>query len=360
MNLSRANESIVCVSNCSSKSIDVSQLCVTLQRSFDNNADGSFASSILIIVVNSLLAIFAVVVNLLIMIALNRKEELKTAANLILNSMALSDFLVGLTVQPLSVLYHILDIFHLESCKIKIVNSLLGTFCVGASMFSATMFSLDRCIAIMCPFRYQEHLIYKKYIVVIVCGWVFLLLSVVLTYFEFVRKSFLHSLMTFALFCCVLSICFCYIIIYKEVRRKAQIVHALPVINQSTDEPNNANKDSGEPSARPDVPIIIATTSSDAGKETKQGKVTKNEASSSNQRSRSKMVVVLLSVFLLCYLPVTILNAVSKTQVIRQQVLEIVYDWTNIVVLLNSSINPAIYCIRVRQIRSEIKRLLKL
>lgn len=367
MNLSRANESTICVTNCSSNftTIDVSHLCVTLQRSFDKNVHGSFASSILITVINSFFAIFAVVVNLLIMIALNKKEELKTAANLILNSMALSDFLVGLTVQPLSVVYHILDIYHLESCKVKLVNSHLGTFCVGASMFSAVMFSIDRCIAVIFPFRYQEHLIYKKYISVLVCGWAFLLLSVILTYYDVLHKSFLHNLMTIALFCCVLSICFCYIMIYKEVRRKRQIVHVLPAINQNMGKPNSIEKENAEEPAErtkriTGAQLVIATTSNDVLKETKQQKITENDANSSNQRSRSYTVVAILSVFLLCYLPVTVVNVVSRNHVIRQQVLEIAYDWTNFLVLLNSSINPVIYCIRVHQIRSELKRLLKL
>ena len=366
MNLSRIHDSKLCASNCSSNytNINVSQLCVTLQISFEKNAAGSFASNILIIMVNSLFSIFAAAVNLLVMIALNRKEELKTAANLVLSSMALSDFLVGLIVQPLRVVYHILDIYHVESCKIKVINSFIGISCVGASMFSVVMFAVDRCFAIMFPFRYQEHLIYKKYVAVIVCGWGFLLFSGLMTYFHAVNKSFLFGLMSIAFYCCVLSICFCYIMIYKEVRKKRQIDRILPAIPLNELAPKNIDEELKQPanitSEVTKASAVTATASSNVAKEMKQEKIKGMESSSSKQNSRLYTVVAILTVFLLCYLPVTIVRGLSQAQVIQQKAMIIAYDWTNVLVLLNSSINPLIYCIRVHQIRSEVKRLLNM
>ena len=366
MNLSGVDNSALCTSNCSLNytNIDVGHLCVTLQRTFDNNAKGWFASNILSVIINSLFAIFAAAVNLLVMIALNRKEELRTAANLVLNSMALSDFLVGLIAQPLKVVAHVLDIYNLESCKINLINSYLGIFCTGASMFSAIMFAVDRCFAIMFPFRYQEHLIYKKYVAVIVCGWVFLLFFGLMTYFDVLNKRLRYSLLPVFLNCSVVFMCFCYIIIYKEIRKKKRMVHILPAIQLHLETPNDADKESEEPVYKTirttNEPPVIAKTSNDVAKEMKQRKIAKIEGSSSKQNSRSYTVLAILTAFLLCYLPVTIVNSMFQAQVFPQRALVLAYDWTNFLVLLNSSINPIIYCIRVRQIRSEVKKLLKL
>ena len=87
---------------------------------------------------------------------------------------------------------------------------------------------------------------------------------------------------------------------------------------------------------------------------------TENAANSSKQMSRSYTVVVILSVFLLCYLPVTVVKAVAQNQAISQRTQNVVFDWTHFLILLNSSINPVIYCIRVQKIKDEMKKLLNL
>ena len=371
MNHSLGHESGLWTSNSSwntTSTAAISHLCITLQRSFYRNTTSPLTSNILIAGVNSCFSLFAVVLNLLVMIVLSRKEEFDTAANLILKSMALSDFLVGLTVQPLSVVYHILDIYGLESCKVKLINSYLGIFCVGASMFSATMFSIDRCFATWLPFRYQEHVIYRKYAAVIISGWMFLLFSVLITFFNFVDKGILFSLMTISFYCCVLAICFCYVMLYKEVRKKRQMIRASPPIVQLNLLPRNArdgkefvtdgNKVTG---ALPEVSLAIPNCDTkDIRPIPHIQRTTENAASSSRQRSRSYTVVLILSVFLLCYLPVTVVRALANNQVTSLQTQDIVFDWTNLLVLLNSSINPVIYCIRVQKIKGEMKKLLNL
>ena len=371
MNHSLRNESGLWASNSSwntTSTAAISHLCITLQRSFYRNATSPLASNILIAGLNSCFSLFAVVLNLLVMIVLSRKEEFDTAANLILKSMALSDFLVGLTVQPLTVVYHILDIYGLESCKVKLINSYLGIFCVGASMFSAAMFSVDRCIATWFPFRYQEHVIYRKYAAVIIGGWMFLLSSVLITFFNFVEKGILFSLMTISFYCCVLAICFCYVMLYKEVRKKRQMIHVSPAIVQLNSQLTNA-KDGKEavndadnvPGASPEINLAV---SDDDAKDIKPvpniQQIAENAASSSRHRSRSYTVVMILSVFLVCYLPVTVVKAIASNQATSMQARELAFDWTNLLVLLNSSINPVIYCIRLQKIRDQMKRLLNM
>ena len=369
MNNSTANESGLWASNSSwnnTSTADINHLCVTLQRSFEKTATSPLASDILIVGLNSCFSIFATVLNLLVLIVLSRKEEFDTAANLVLKSMALSDFLVGLTVQPLTVVYHILDIYSLESCEVKLINSYLGMFCVGASMLCATMFSIDRCFATWFPLRYQEHVIYKKYASLIICGWIILLTSVLITCFNIVPKSFLSVLMTSCFYCCVLAICFCYVMIYKEVRKKRKVILPLAIRHNSL--PANATDGkeffNGVVTVADGLQYInLAIFGGDAKDIRPISPIqasTEIAASSSKQMSRSYTVVVILSVFLLCYLPVTVVKAVAQNQAISQRTQNVIFDWTHFLILLNSSINPVIYCIRVQKIKDEMKKLLNL
>ena len=366
MNLSTAIESGLWPSNKSgniTRSTDIYQLRVTLQRSLERNTTTPFASNIFIIVSHSCSSIFAAFVNLLVMIVLSRKEEFKTVANLVLKSMALSDLLVGLAVQPLTVVCHIFYIYGLESCKIKLVNSYLGIFCVGASMFSATMFSVDRCFATWFPFRYQEHVIYKKYVAIIVGGWIFLLFSVLITFLKILPKSFLSGFMKLFFYVCALAICFCYVMIYKEVRKKRQIIHVPPDIDQSNDIPasGNGGKDLVDETDK-EFDSSLGANFDGCAIEIKAipniQRRKEREAIRSKQISRSYTVVMILSVFLLCYLPITLVKAFVENQVIPRQAQNAAFDWTNLIVLLNSSINPVIYCIRVQKIKAEMKKLL--
>ena len=374
MNHSIGNESGLWFLNSSwnpTSATDTNKSCATLQRSIGRSNSIPLASNILIMVFNSCSSIFAAVLNLLVMIVLSRKEEFDTAANLILKSMALSDFLVGLTVQPLTVVFRILDFYGLESCNLQLINSYLGIVCVGASMLSVTMFSIDRCFAIWFPFRYQEHVIYKKYAAIIFCGWIFLLFSVLVTIFNLFPKSFLIFVMTICFSCCVLAICFCYVVIFMEVRKKKRMIH-VPLASVQPINVHASAKDVKELvyDAKKVIDASSATNTYMPHADTKVIKqvprsqrspqATGNAANSSKQMSRSYTVLVILSVFLLCYLPVTIVRVISQNQGNHLQAQIMALDWTNFLVLLNSSINPVIYCIRLQKIRREIKRLVNL
>ena len=60
-------------------------------------------------VVNAVLSPFAVAANLLIVFVIYRKISLQTSSNLLLGCLAVSDFLVGLVVQPSYVAYRLLE-----------------------------------------------------------------------------------------------------------------------------------------------------------------------------------------------------------------------------------------------------------
>ena len=222
-----------CIGNCTGNAtisinatITTSNVCVTIQTSFPKDIKGPLLSSVLGIGINLTSAIFTVFLNLIVFIAMTRKEELKTAANLILKSMAASDFLVGLIVQPLKIIYFILTILDRPSCLVKQIDSYTGVICVGVSLINICLFALDRCFATVLPYRYLEETIYTKYLITVLSGWILLALLSVLTVTGTLLHSDMLNIMKWLVYSCMVLVIVSYVIIYKAVRAQRQKIKA--------------------------------------------------------------------------------------------------------------------------------------
>lgn len=66
-------------------------------------ADGIHNNLVAVICINSVSAIIAMLLNALVIIVLTTKQQLRTPYNILLASLAGTDFLVGMLVQPLPV-----------------------------------------------------------------------------------------------------------------------------------------------------------------------------------------------------------------------------------------------------------------
>ena len=232
-----------CLANCSgilnaTMPTRIMNICNTIQASIPTDIMKPLTSSILAATINAVLAVFTVFINLIIIIAMIRKEQLRTAANMILVSMAVSDFLVGLLVQPLKIAYLIVDTLGLPSCRLKQIDAYVGCLCVGASLFNIGLFALDRCFATVLPYRYLEETIYNKYVATIVTGWSLLTLVSVLTSTGVLHTNVMFKIMTWEFFICLPVTLLSYIIIYRAVRaqwRRIAKVTVAPTENRSNE-----------------------------------------------------------------------------------------------------------------------------
>lgn len=76
------------------------------------------------------------------------------------------------------------------------------------------------------------------------------------------------------------------------------------------------------------------------------------------QYARLNTVAIITVLFLLCYLPITVFNVIKGQILVSRIKGRLALQWLNLILLLNSSINPIIYCIRVEEIRVKVKRVL--
>ena len=445
-----------CIGNCTGNatisinaSTTTSNVCLTIQTSFPKDIKGPLLSSVLGIGVNLTSAIFTVFFNLIVFIAMNRKMELKTAANIILKSMAASDFLVGLIVQPLKIVYLILHILDRPSCLVKQIDAYFGVICVGVSVFNICLFALDRCFATVLPYRYLEETIYTKYLITILSGWILLTLASVLTVTGAFLPSVMPAIMKWLFYSCMVLVIVSYVIIYKAVRAQRLKIasgqnkfHTTRLKGKMTDNShyrdseagnvstgcihlsgpstdniidqevrsgiavsdvesaNNRNLDgmststclstasSSHVQARNSLPVSLQVQAAmpEATKiiaPIEEGKVYKEEEQTGfsaegfrnkadapsrdykrrknavlKRNGRNYTVLIIVAAFLLCYLPGPILKGFYKDPKPNARLL-MIFDWSNTLVMLNSAINPLIYCWRVSTIRREAKRILQ-
>ena len=72
------------------------------------------------------------------------------------------------------------------------------------------------------------------------------------------------------------------------------------------------------------------------------------------EKARANTVLIIIVVMIMCYLPTTIVEYLTRELGLGPVTFRILYQWSHFLAMLNSSLNPIIYCLRVRNIRKEV------
>lgn len=121
---------------------------------------------------NSIISAAAIVGNLLIIISILRSSTLHSTANFLLLGLALSDFGVGIVVEPLFVTILLKRYKGLPvNCTLVVSYNIAVSFLVVISMFTVAAISIDRYLAIYFHLRYPELVTEKKVIYFQITLW---------------------------------------------------------------------------------------------------------------------------------------------------------------------------------------------
>lgn len=118
----------------------------------------------------SAISVLTVCGNLLVIISITVFKQLHTPTNLLILSMALSDFLVGICVMPVESIRSINSCFYMGKlhCQIfHIIMSVLGS----ASLINIMLVSIDRYFAVCEPLMYMSKMTIRKTLMCISLGW---------------------------------------------------------------------------------------------------------------------------------------------------------------------------------------------
>ena len=270
-------------------------------------------------ILNILLTFTAVVLNSVTIQALRKASSLSKPLRALLLSLTFTDLGVGLLCHPFNIAFLIQwlrqDMESYPTCAAYTAFTFITNSLSKASFFGIAALSVDRFLAIHLHLRYQELVTHRRVVAVVVLMWILsvfcalfrLLVTTDITYVVFAINGII---------CYVVSACL-YFRIYLAARRHKHHIQAL--------------------------------------------QVAQNVEMTANMANASKSAVgtfYVYLVFLVCYLPHSFsLAFIALHGSNAQTKVSTIYTWT--LVLFNSSLNPVIYCWKLRPIRRAVMDILR-
>jgi len=297
-------------------------LCELLRDFFprDLESEDLYWTSIANCVFNSFLIHTAIMLNIVTIHAIRKTSSIPKTLKTLLLSLAVSDVGVGVLVQPC---YISLLIKHLQltvpNCNAyKLFPLVSNSFC-SASFLVVLAVSVDRFLAIHLHLRYQELVTHKRVVAVVISIW---LLSASLPFVMFSIPLDIYSLIAGIGGIVVLVITtMVYIRIYLAVRRHKNQIN---------------------------IQVL----------QVRQVAQAREVATFSNLVKSAVGTFYVYIVLLLCYLPF-LFSLVAKEINSSSIVLKRFSLFAFTLLCLNSSLNPIIYCWKMRHIRHTVMNILR-
>ena len=257
--------------------------------------------------------------NILTIHAIRKTSSLPGPLKTLLLSLAVSDVGVGLLGDPfyISVLVRWMQLNIPDCVAFNGFFFPVRLFAI-ASYFTVVAISVDRFLAIYLHLRYQEHVTHKRVVAVVILIWLF---SLFVSIMHFFRPRIISVIFPLIGIVCLLATAIVYWRIHLVLKRHKDQIQALQ-IQEVQQEAQNGN--------------------------------TVNFASL--RKSALGLFYVYL-VFLACYLPRVIIFVAAAVQGPGIAVKRFaIYSLT--LIFLNSSLNPVVYCWKMRHIRQVIMGIL--
>ena len=279
-----------------------------------------FSSTYIVnIIFNAFLCFTAITLNSITIHAIRNTSSLPKPLKTLLLSLAVSDLSVGLLAHPLCIA--ILGMYLEQNIQknIGVAFSIIVTFLSCASLFVVMALTIDRFLAIQLHLRYQELVTQKRVVAVVIS--IIVLSSLISSSPFWVPHEWRGAIYYSIEIVCLVVITILYCRIYSTVRRHRNQIQSLQV-----------QQDEGQ-----------------------------NQEMMTNVARRVKLAVGIFYVylvFLVCYLPTICRKtaALVSGEITAPRHLRY-YFWT--MVLLNSSLNPLIYCWKMRHIRHAVINIMQ-
>ena len=264
-------------------------------------------------VLNAPLMLTSIIGNFLVLVAVWKTPSIRSTSMIMLCSLAVSDLLIGFVVQPLYIADELT-----EHLLLHRVSGMIGFYVCGVSFGTMTAISVDRLMALHYHMRYGS--LMTEYRVKFIAGMIWVVIFPCSAFY--VWEKFLFHLSTGIFIAICLVICtFSYFKIYGIVRHHQLQIHYQQQAVENLDIANNRRM--------------------------------------ARLRKSAINTFIFYTFMVICYFPQAVLLSLFAT---------IYKDWktewtfATTVMYMNSSVNPILYCWRLRELRAAVfqttKRLL--
>ena len=270
--------------------------------------------------VNIVFAITAFLENGVILVALQRKNSLHPPSKLMFQCLAVSDLCVGVIAQPLFVIQFASATHHrFQLCfTVLSINDVVGSCLSGVSLLTLAAISVDRLLALSLGMKYKKTITLKRTRLVMISIWIF---NISVNSLRRFWRYFLISRVTSAVIYSTLVIsAFCYLKIYFKLRHHKKTMQENDRQGQQLNE-NFWNH-----------PLNI-----------------------SRYRKTVSTALCVQLTMVACYLPYGIVVAMER----HSPSLNIAVRLAISLVFLNSSLNPILYCWKIRGVKQAVKNVIR-
>ena len=266
---------------------------------------------ILLLALDSFLSMTAFLGNTLILFALHKVSSLRPPSKLLFRNLATTDLCVGLIVGPLAVIYFISVLGERWSiCRYAFGVFQTATYILcGVSLFTVIAISVDRLLALLLGLRYRQAVTLKRMYLAVTLFWVVSILASITSLFSDLFNLWYDYTV---LGLCLVTSMISYRKIFLTLRHN-QVV------------PQSQGQSSQE--------------------------ITLNLARYRKTVSNALWVQLTL---LYCYLPHGIIEILLLQRRLTPSIF-VARSFATTLVYLNSSLNPIIYCWKMRQVRQAVK-----
>ena len=267
---------------------------------------------------NIFLSITAVVGNVLILKALKNVSSIHPPTKLFFRCLAVTDLCVGVILQPLFATYMIFLTIKMNLNVVYYVYKVgvaSAYILCAVSVLTSTAISVDRLLALLLGLRYRHVVTLRRVRVVLTCFW---LIATPTGFLTMWRKDIAIKESSVILILCLLTSIFCYTRIRLKLRHQQAHV-------QNNHAPHGQQNGEG-------IPLNIARY----------------------KKAVSSIMWVQLA-FVACYVPWIIVALLDASGIGHDMALRA----TETLVYLNSSLNPILYCWKIREVKQAVKSTIR-
>ena len=265
--------------------------------------------------INAILSITSLLGNILILIALHKDTSLHPPSKLSFRCLSCTDLLVELISRPMCIIYLASSIRKNQMlCWINehLAKIFSGILC-GESILILTAISVDRLHTLLLRLRYRQTVTLTRVCLLVIFSW---MMSSVIAFFISFHERFFYVACCMWIRVCLAVSSFFYLKIYAALRRQQAEI-------QSHQQHSGAT-------------LKIAW-----------------------YRKTVASAKWMYLTFIVCYLPYTVVTAINTSRREPLQCGLAAWNITGSLVFLNSTLNPFLYCWKMRVVRQAVKDTLR-
>ena len=270
----------------------------------------------LFLALNIILSITASLGNALILVVLRKVSSIHSPTKHFYRCLAISDLCVGVVVLPLFATY-ITNMFPAIEMNVSVfsyVFKVMGASSLilcGLSVAISTAISVERLLALLLGLRYRRIVTLRRVRILVICLWV---LSSLSGWVRIWKTDIAFKVASFGLILCLVISIFCYTKIHYKLRhQQAQVKKRLPRGGQ----PNGEG-----------IPLTMA-----------------------RYKKTVSIIMWVQLALVACYAPWGIVAVTDKNAIEHG----LAWLTASLLVFLNSSLNPILYCWKIREVRVVVK-----